>query len=630
MACRTMARVSHFKLKLAQVTRFTRIFQSTSSQNPVVSDELLEKLGSLSTQSLTDGLWVMGWPSPFIEGARPLQEGMKCVGRAVTVRFVPHRPDIAADKPVGISSPEYEAFELCGPKEILVMSSIGPWDSVGGDIKFLRLMQRNVGGLVTDGSVRDTDELVSYKFPVFSYSTTPKQGPAFMQPWECNTVVSCGGAVVRPGDCIVGDQDGVVVVPAAVAEDVYKIAREREEIEEIVKEELIKNPSSPGIYYPFKPPIKKDSALGKLLTSKGVRFMSTSSKPLGHGLQTRKMSSIPTTMKAIVVNETGPAECMQLETVPVPEVPQNHVLVKNEFCGVNFIDTYHRGGLYKRNLPFIAGQEGAGEIVHSEHIAHMPGSRVVYSVLETYSEYSVVPGDKAVPVPGNISLDTATACAVQGLTAHYLVTDAHAGLIKPKSVADDWMLIHGAGGGTCQWAAQMAKILGYNVIVTVSKSKASIAKATGADFIIEVDDMPGTQYEDYNSVDIVQQVMEITEGKGAKCVIDGIGEATYDISLKCLGQRGIFVTFGNASGPVPAFPPLRLIEKSAFVTRPKLLDYTRNRAELYERYNDIFEWITEGSLQIHIDRVFDLSQAIEAHKYLEEGNSKGKVILSIK
>lgn len=125
-----------------------------------ISDDLLAKLGHLSTQALVDGLWVMGWPSSQIDGARPLAPSMKCVGRAVTLRFVPARPDIVQDKPPGEASPEYEAFELCGPNNVLVMSSVGPWESVGGDIKFLRLKQRQIGGLVTDGSVRDTDEII--------------------------------------------------------------------------------------------------------------------------------------------------------------------------------------------------------------------------------------------------------------------------------------------------------------------------------------------------------------------------------------------------------------------------------------------------------------------------------------
>ena len=236
-----------------------------------ISDALLEKLGGLSTQALVDGLWVMGWPSAQIDGARPLAPGMKCVGRAVTLNFVPARPDIAQDKPAGAASPEYEAFELCGPKSVLVMSSCGPWESVGGDIKFLRLKQLQIGGLVTDGSVRDTDEIINYGFPCFSHSTTARQGPAAMQPWECNGVISVSGVTVRPGDAIIGDQDGVVVVPAKVAQTVYNIAHGREVIEDIVKEELTQNPGPPGKFYPFMSgKIKVDSPLGKLLATKGI------------------------------------------------------------------------------------------------------------------------------------------------------------------------------------------------------------------------------------------------------------------------------------------------------------------------------------------------------------------------
>ena len=161
----------------------------------------------------------------------------------------------------------------------------------------------------------------------------------------------------------------------------------------------------------------------------------------------------------------------------------------------------------------------------------------------------------------------------QGLTAHYLTHDAHAGLAKPG----DWMLIHGTGSGTCQWAAQMAKIQGFKVIGTCSKSKEEAARATGVDELIVLDEVPGTSYEDYKSRDIVAEVMKITGGEGVKAVIDGIGLATWEISLDCVGRRGIFVSFGNASGAVPAFPPLKLIGKSAFLTRPKLNDYSVTR-----------------------------------------------------
>jgi len=252
-------------------TTIARSFATGPAAGGTISDEMLQKLGSLSTQALVDGLWVMGWPPSQIDGARSLTSGMKCAGRAVTLNFVPVRPDIAQDKPAGGDSPEYEAFELCGPNEILVMSSVGPTESVGGDIKFLRLKQREIGGLVTDGSVRDTDEIINYGFPCFSSSTTARQGPAAMQPWECNGVVSLSGTTVRPGDAIIGDQDGVVVVPAKVADKVYSIAHGREVIEDIIKEELINNPGPPGLFYPFMSgKIKVDSPLGQLLATKGI------------------------------------------------------------------------------------------------------------------------------------------------------------------------------------------------------------------------------------------------------------------------------------------------------------------------------------------------------------------------
>mmetsp|Transcript_4498 Transcript_4498/g.5206 ORF Transcript_4498/g.5206 Transcript_4498/m.5206 type:complete len:281 (+) Transcript_4498:168-1010(+) len=248
-----------------------RSFASGPSQGGEISDELLQKLGTLSTQALVDGLWVMGWPNAQINGARALDSRMKCVGRAVTLKFVPARPDIAQDKPAGGDSPEYEAFELCGPNEVLCMESIGPWESVGGDIKFLRLQQLEIAGLVTNGSVRDTDEVLGYGFPCFSHSSTACQGPAAMQPWKCNDLINLNGTVVRPGDVIIGDQDGVVCVPAKVAEKVYSIAHGREAIEEIVKDELSKNPGPPGKFYPFMSgKIKVDSPLGQLLASKGI------------------------------------------------------------------------------------------------------------------------------------------------------------------------------------------------------------------------------------------------------------------------------------------------------------------------------------------------------------------------
>ena len=217
-----------------------------------ISDETLEVLRAIPSQTLIDGLWVMGWPMSYIEGARPLQRGQSMAGRAVTLRFVPHRPDLAQDKPKGDRSAEYVAYELCGPGEVLVIDAMGwTYSSIGGDIKFMRLHQRNVGGLVTDGSVRDSNSLLEYGFPVYSASTTAKQGPAEFWPWQVNDAIQCGGVLVRPGDAIVGDDDGAVVVPAAAVDQVIAIAHEREEVEGVIKAQLEVERCSPGKYYPF-------------------------------------------------------------------------------------------------------------------------------------------------------------------------------------------------------------------------------------------------------------------------------------------------------------------------------------------------------------------------------------------
>jgi len=217
-----------------------------------IAAETLEVLKKIPTQTLIDGLWVKGLPSTYVERARPLQLGQSMAGRAVTLRFIPHRPDIAEDKPKKEQSAEYVAIELCGPSEVLVIDAMGwEYSSIGGDIKFMRLMQLQVGGLVTDGGVRDSVALKEYGFPVYSATTTAKQGPADFWPWQVNDAIQCGGVLVRPGDAIVGDDDGVVVVPRSEVDEVIKIAHEREEVEEIIKAQLEIENCSPGKYYPF-------------------------------------------------------------------------------------------------------------------------------------------------------------------------------------------------------------------------------------------------------------------------------------------------------------------------------------------------------------------------------------------
>lgn len=339
---------------------------------------------------------------------------------------------------------------------------------------------------------------------------------------------------------------------------------------------------------------------------------------------------IPKSMKAVVVRNHGDASSLSFESdFPTPPLQPNHVLVKNDLAGLNFIDTYFRSGLYKKELPFVAGQEGAGKVTaispEAAERGICVGDDVVYMATDAYAEFVSVPIDKVVKLPDGIDAPTAVACMTQGLTAHYLATDALAGLLHEG----DWCLIYGVGSGTCQWTAQIAKLLGYRVIGTTSKGKRNVAEETGCDELIVLDEAEGASYADYGSVDIAARVMETTGGRGVKAVIDGVGKSTYEISLSCLSRRGIFVSFGNASGAVPAFPVLRLSPKSAFVTRPKLGDYIVTKEELEARCKDLFGWLKEGKLRMSIDAVFPLDKAAEGHEYLEGGKSRGKILYKI-
>lgn len=343
------------------------------------------------------------------------------------------------------------------------------------------------------------------------------------------------------------------------------------------------------------------------------------------------MLDLPQTMKAAVVRQIGGADAVVTETdFPTPKLKPGEVIVKNSVGGLNFIDTYFRSGLYKMETPFVSGQEGGGEIAaaspEAEAAGLAVGQRVVYMAPGSCAHYTAVPAAKCVPLPDGVDMDAAVACMVQGLTAHYLVTSAHADLIKP---GDGWMLIYSIGSGTCQWAAQMAKILGYKVIGTTSKSKLDIAKTVGCDELIVFDSAPGATYANYESVDVIGKVMGITGGEGCKCVVDGVGLSTYEISLECLATRGIFISFGNASGAVPAFPLLRLNKKSNFVTRPKLGDYVASPSELASRTADVFNWLKGGKLRISIDKIFTLDEVANAHMHIESGKSKGKILYRI-
>ncbi|KAL3780432.1 hypothetical protein ACHAW5_003608 [Stephanodiscus triporus] len=360
--------------------------------------------------------------------------------------------------------------------------------------------------------------------------------------------------------------------------------------------------------------------------------------------------TIPPTMRAVVVDSTGGIDVLTYRSDhPTPmRVPPGHALVRNEYAGLNFIDTYHRSGLYARECPFVIGQEGGGVVAglheddddddddpssSSSAAVVKVGDRVAYgSLVGSYAEYSLVPVDRLVRVPDSIDMSVAVACMTQGLTAHYLSSSVGAGIARPG----DWVLVYGAGSGTGRWTARMCQIRGYRVIGVTSRRKAegyddeaAAAAAFGCEELIVLENEPGRSYASYGSADVARRVMDVTAGNGCKLVIDGVGLSTYEISLDCLSIRGLFVSYGNASGPVPAFPVLRLLSRSAYVTRPKLNDYVATRDELLTRANEVFEWVRTGKLDIVIDRVFALDEAAAGHEYLEDGRTRGKVLYKI-
>lgn len=297
------------------------------------------------------------------------------------------------------------------------------------------------------------------------------------------------------------------------------------------------------------------------------------------------------------------------------EPGQGEVQVKIEAAGVNFIDIYHRTGLYSLPTPFTLGLEAAGivEVVGPEVTQFGPGDRVAYSSYQgAYAEYAVVPEAKLVPVPGGLDLRLAAAVILQGMTAHFLTRSTY------PLKAGDIALVHAAAGGVGLLLVQMAKQLGATVIGTVStEEKARQAREAGADHIIL-----------YSQTDFEAETKRLTGDKGVDVVYDSVGQATFEKSLNVLKMRGMMVLFGQSSGPVAPFNPGILASKgSLFLTRPLLFHYIAEREDLLWRSRDVFNALASNELKIRIDREIPLAQADEAHRLLAERQTMGKLVL---
>jgi NADPH:quinone reductase len=320
---------------------------------------------------------------------------------------------------------------------------------------------------------------------------------------------------------------------------------------------------------------------------------------------------------AIRVHEVGGPEVLKWEEVEVGDPGPGQVRIRQEAAGLNFIDVYHRTGLYKQDLPFTPGVEGAGvvEAVGPDAGDLKPGDRLAYAgPLGGYAEERLVAADRVVKLPDGISTEQAAAMMLQGLTARMLIRAIH------RVQAGETILIHAAAGGVGLIVCQWAKALGANVIGTVgSDEKAEIARAHGCDYPIV-----------YTRQDFVAEVDRITEGSKLPVVYDGVGKDTFMKSLDCLRPRGMMVSFGNASGPVDPFPPAILSQKgSLFLTRPTGFDYTRSRAELEQAAGELFEVILSGKVKIEVKQRFALKDAAEAHRALEGRKTSGSTVLTI-
>jgi NADPH2:quinone reductase len=321
-------------------------------------------------------------------------------------------------------------------------------------------------------------------------------------------------------------------------------------------------------------------------------------------------------VKAIRIHETGGPEVLRFEEVILPEPGPGQARVRHTAIGVNFIDTYHRTGLYKLPLPAGLGVEAAG-IVESvgAGVGHVKaGDRVAYVSRPpgAYAEAAIVPADRLVRVPEGVSDEVAAAAMLKGMTVWMLVRRIHA--VKPGET----VLFHAAAGGVGLIAMQWLKALGARTLATVgSDEKASLALAAGASEAIV-----------YTREDFVRRVRELTRGEGVPVVYDSVGRSTFEGSLDCLSPLGLMVSYGNASGPVPPFEIAQLAAKgSLFLTRPTLFSYTARREDLEEGARELFGVIASGKVRIEVKHRWPLAQAAEAHRALEGRLTTGSIVL---
>jgi NADPH2:quinone reductase len=320
-------------------------------------------------------------------------------------------------------------------------------------------------------------------------------------------------------------------------------------------------------------------------------------------------------MRAIQFDQTGGPEVLKLVDVPEPEPRPGQVRVRHEAIGINFIDTYHRKGLYPVKLPCIPGGEAAGVVdAVGEGVTRLKmGDRVAYAGgFGAYAEANVFAADRAVKIPEGVDTRTAAAALLKGMTVEALIRRTYP--VK----AGETVLVHAAAGGVGQVMTQWLKAIGAVVIATVgSEAKAARARELGADHVIL-----------YRDQDVAAEVGRITDGKGVPVAYDSVGKDTFEATLKSLSRRGLFVSFGNASGPPPPVEAARLMRGgSLFFTRPTLGDYVAAPEELDASAAALFDMVASGKVKIEIGQTFPLAEARQAHEALESRATIGASLL---
>ena len=318
---------------------------------------------------------------------------------------------------------------------------------------------------------------------------------------------------------------------------------------------------------------------------------------------------------AVRIHQNGGPEVLKYESVDVPAPGPGQVRLKQHAVGVNYIDVYQRSGLYKMPLPFIAGSEGAGEVVAvgSGVTDFRVGDRGAYAGAGGgYADERVMPADRLVKLPDSIDYKTGAAMMLQGMTVRYLLRQTYK--VGPGTT----MLLHAAAGGIGLIACQWARHLGATIIGTVSSAeKASLAKAHGAHHVIN-----------YKTEDFVARTKELTGGQGVDVVYDAVGKDTYPGSLDCLKPLGLWVSFGNASGAITNFDLLSLSAKgSLYATRPTLGTYVAKRADLLANAGELFDVVTKGVVKINVNHTYPLKDAAQAHRDLEARKTTGSIVL---